>query len=181
MKNILLILAHPDLRKSRVNSALVNGIRDKANLIISDLYKKYADFKINVMEEQSLLLSADIIILQYPFYWYSSPSLLKEWIDKVFLYGFAYGKTGDKLSSKSLLTAISADGTFEGYQRNGYNGYTIKELLRPVELTARFCKMNYLDPFVIYDTDNITDSDIKKMVIKYSLTIDSTRVETTPQ
>ena len=44
---------------------------------------------------QVALVAADTIVFQFPFYWYSVPPLLKEWIDLVLEHGFAYGLEGD--------------------------------------------------------------------------------------
>jgi len=173
MKSILILLAHPDMKTSRINKALIQGVKEKDGLVVSDLYYKYPDFNIDVMAEQSLLADADVVILQYPFYWYSCPPMLKQWMDKILLPGFAYGKNGSCLAGKLLLCAISADGTMAGYQKNGYNFYTMNDLLRPVELTAKFCKMHYCHPFVVYDTDNITDRELCEFVVGYSAWVDS--------
>jgi glutathione-regulated potassium-efflux system ancillary protein KefG len=168
MNNILIILAHPDMERSRINRALIEGVKEKDCVAVSDLYNKYPDFNIDVTAEQSLLAGVDIVILQYPFYWYSCPPMLKQWMDKILLPGFAYGKNGSSLAGKLMLCAVSADGTMAGYQKNGYNFYTLNDLLRPVELTAKFCKMYYCDPFVVYDTDNITEEKLREIVTMYS-------------
>ena len=60
-----------------------------------DLYELYPDFDVQVEQEQELLISHDMIILQHPFYWYSCPPLLKQWIDLVLEHGWAYGKEGE--------------------------------------------------------------------------------------
>jgi glutathione-regulated potassium-efflux system ancillary protein KefG len=62
----------------------------------SDLYETYPDFAIDIEAEQEKLLTAhDVIALQFPLYWYSTPALLKEWLDLVWLHGFAYGEDGN--------------------------------------------------------------------------------------
>ena len=45
-------------------------------------------------EEQQRLADHDLIVLQFPLYWYTGPALLKEWLDLVWLQGFAYGESG---------------------------------------------------------------------------------------
>ena len=44
-----------------------------------------------VEEEQRRLLWADVVILQFPIWWYGMPAILKGWVDRVYAYGFAYG------------------------------------------------------------------------------------------
>ena len=149
---VLILFAHPALQKSRVNRRLIAAVRDMENVTINDLYEEYPDFFVNIKREQELLLSHDIIIFQHPLYWYSCPALLKEWQDLVLQYGFAYGAHGTKLKGKWVLTAITTGGPLSAYQRDGYNHFTIRELLRPLEQTVRLCGMVYLPPFVISGT-----------------------------
>jgi glutathione-regulated potassium-efflux system ancillary protein KefG len=52
----------------------------------------------NTLDEA--LVEADTVALQFPFHWYSVPGILKEWIDRVLSYSFAYGSTGTKLHGK---------------------------------------------------------------------------------
>jgi glutathione-regulated potassium-efflux system ancillary protein KefG len=149
---VLILFAHPALQKSRVNRRLIAAVRDLENVTVNDLYEEYPDLFVNVKREQELLLRHDIIVFQHPLYWYSCPALLKEWQDLVLQYGFAYGAQGTKLSGKWVLTAITTGGPLSSYQRDGYNYFTIRELLRPLEQTVRFCGMVYLPPFVLSGT-----------------------------
>ena len=163
-KRVLILFAHPALQKSRVNRRLIAAVQNLENVTINDLYEEYPDFSIDVRREQALLESHDIIIFQHPFYWYSCPALLKEWQDLVLEYGFAYGAHGTKLKGKWVLTAITTGGSISAYRRDGYNYYTLRELLAPFEQTVRLCGMIYLPPFVISGTlafknpDEITGS-----------------------
>ena len=88
------------------------------------------------------------MILHHPFYWYSSPALLKEWLDLVLEVGFAYGAGGTALQRKSLLTVITTGGDLEAYREDGHNRFSIREFLIPFEQTATLCGMSYLPPFV---------------------------------
>jgi glutathione-regulated potassium-efflux system ancillary protein KefG len=154
---ILVLFAHPALNKSRVNSQLVRAIADVEGVTLHDLYEEYPDFHINVKREQQLLVDHDIVVWQHPFYWYSSPAILKEWQDLVLEYGFAYGHEGTALQGKKCLSAISTGGSHQAYQRDGYNYYTIAELLAPFAQTARLCGMDYLPPFVVHGTHQLND------------------------
>src|SRR5687767_2412995 len=87
MRRVLVLFAHPVLERSRVNRRLVDALRDVENVTVHDLYEAYPTMAINVAREQALLLDNDVIIFQHPFYWYSVPSILKEWQDLVLEHG----------------------------------------------------------------------------------------------
>src|SRR6202048_4829354 len=143
-RRLLILFAHPALHKSRVNQLLLSSVQSLPGVTVNDLYESYPNFHVNVAREQALLLEHDVIIFQHPFYWYSSPAILKQWQDLVLEFGFAYGPGGIKLQQKLALSAITERGPLSAYRRNGYNYYTIRELLTPFEQTARFCGMIYL-------------------------------------
>jgi glutathione-regulated potassium-efflux system ancillary protein KefG len=155
---ILILFAHPALEKSRVNYQLIKAVRGMDSVTIRDLYEQYPDFHIDVKFEQELLVTHDIIVFQHPFYWYSSPAILKEWQDLVLEYGFAYGHHGTALQGKKFLSAITTVGSKQTYCRQGHNYFTIRELLAPFEQTARLCGMEYLPPFVIHGTHQLRDA-----------------------
>ncbi|MBW4697824.1 MAG: NAD(P)H-dependent oxidoreductase [Aphanocapsa lilacina HA4352-LM1] len=152
---ILILFAHPALEKSRVNRRLIQAVTGLAGVTIHDLYEAYPDFYINVKREQELLVTHDIVVFQHPFYWYSSPAILKEWQDLVLEYGFAYGHEGTALRGKKFLSAITTGGSEQAYSREGHNYFTVRELLVPFEQTARLCGMEYLPPFVIQSTHQL--------------------------
>lgn len=173
---VLILFAHPALQKSRVNRRLIAAVRNMENVTINDLYEEYPDFFVNIKREQELLLNHDIIIFQHPLYWYSCPALLKEWQDLVLQYGFAYGAHGTKLTGKWVLTAITTGGPLSAYQRDSYNYFTIRELLRPFEQTVRLCGMVYLPPFVISGTLAVkNEADFAGFAALYRHAVESLR------
>jgi glutathione-regulated potassium-efflux system ancillary protein KefG len=162
---VLILFAHPAFQKSRVNRRLIAAVRNMENVTINDLYEEYPDFFVNIKREQELLLSHDIIIFQHPLYWYSCPALLKEWQDLVLQYGFAW-----------VLTAITTGGPLSAYQRDGYNYFTIRELLRPFEQTVRLCGMVYLPPFVLSGTLAVqNEAEFVEFATLYRRAIESLR------
>ena len=167
IKKILVLFAHPAFHKSKVHALLTKSIEDLDGVTLHNLYETYPDFFIDVKKEQTLLLEHDIIVWQHPFYWYSSPALLKEWIDLVLEHGFAYGKNASALEGKSVFSAISTGGSKEVYCSEGRNKYTIQEFLIPFQQTAALCKMNYLPPFVVHGT-YVRDKDtIRAIAVEY--------------
>jgi glutathione-regulated potassium-efflux system ancillary protein KefG len=164
---VLILFAHPALERSRVNRVLVDEVRDLDGVKLHDLYEAYPEFDIDVGREQELLSSHDAIVFQHPFYWYSTPPILKQWEDLVLEHGWAFGHDGTALHGKTLVCAITAGGTEQTYARNGYNRFTIDELLAPIEQTANLCGMRFLAPFVVYGTHSLSDADIASHADRY--------------
>ena len=162
MNKILILFAHPALQKSRVNRELIKNIHTINGVTFRDLYEIYPDLDISIRTEQALLLEHDIIVFQHPFYWYSTPAILKEWQDLVLEHGWAYGQEGKALHGKKMFSVISTGGREEAYQKQGYNRYTIRELLSPIDQTAYLCGMEYLPPFVAYGTHRMSPEDISR-------------------
>lgn len=146
---------------------LLKAAQSLAGVTCHDLYQLYPDFMINVDKEQALLTEHDIIVFQFPLYWYSTPAILKEWQDLVLEYGFAYGKAGTALTGKLFASVISAGGSRAAYQTDGMNHFTLAELLRPLEQTANLCGMNYLPPFVIHDANDLSEAEIDIYASQY--------------
>lgn len=147
---ILVLHAHPRAAQSIAQRAMTGALAGLAGVTLRDLYALYPDFNINAAAEQEALLAHDLIVLQHPFYWYSAPAIIKEWLDIVLEAGWAYGEGGTKLAGKYLMTAISTGGREEFYHANGRNRFSIEELLAPFNQTAHLCGMAYLAPFVVY-------------------------------
>ena len=160
MNKIIVEFAHPALEKSRVNKRLVREIKKRENITFNDLYEEYFDFTIDVKREQELLLQHDIIVFHHPFYWYSTPALLKQWQDLVLEHGWAYGSKGTALVGKTLMNVITTGGSSEAYTSESFNGHTVRDFLLPIEQTARLCGMNYLPPFLIQGTHRLTEQEI---------------------
>ena len=149
-KKVLVLFAHPAPARSEVNVPLFNEAKLNKQVTAVDLYAQYPDFNINIEREQQRLVDHDVIVFLFPLYWYSTPSILKEWQDLVLEYGFAYGHEGTALKDKLFLCAISAGGKEKAYQSEGFNHYTIRQLLQPLEQMAQITHMNYIAPFAIF-------------------------------
>ena len=147
---VLVLFAHPSTDRSEVNVPLYRASLQREEVTVVDLYAEYPDYRIDVDREQQRLLNHDVVVFMFPLYWYSTPSLLKEWQDLVLEYGFAYGSDGTALQGKKFLCVLSAGGAEGAYRADGYNHFTIRELLQPLEQTARLTGMLYLPPFAIF-------------------------------
>ena len=147
---ILVLLAHPSSDRSEAIKPLAKITSDIEGVTLVDLYAEYPKLNIDVDIEQRRLLSHDVIVFMHPLYWYSTPAILKEWQDLVLEHGFAYGSEGVALQGKIFFNALSAGGPEAAYSEKGYNHYTIRELLHPLEQMAILCRMIYLPPFAIF-------------------------------
>ena len=150
MASLIVYYAHPGHRYSHANRAMANAASQLRGITYVDLYSDYPRFDIDVDIEQQRLLEHDVILLQFPMFWYSTPSILKEWQDLVLEHGFAYGGGGDKLEGKCMQLAITAAGPDEAYSAGGYQHWPIRDFLRPLEQTARLCSMRFATPYVLY-------------------------------
>jgi glutathione-regulated potassium-efflux system ancillary protein KefG len=163
----LILFAHPRLEKSKINKALIARIPQHPDLYFNDLYEAYPDFNIDIEREKELLLQHDMVIWQHPFYWYSCPPLLKQWIDLVLEFGWAYGPGGNALTGKKIFNAVTTGGASEAYQHEGRNRFTVQEFLAPFDQTANLCKMQYLPPFAIQGTFRLSEEGMIKAVDQY--------------
>jgi glutathione-regulated potassium-efflux system ancillary protein KefG len=161
MNKILILFAHPRFEKSKTNRALLKDIDSIGGVTLNELYEQYPDFNIDTDREKELLLTHQIIIWHHPFYMYSAPALLKQWIDLVLEHGWAHGRGGDNLKNKIMFNVITSGGKREVYSANAFNHFTIREFLVPFEQTATLCKMIYLPPFAVQGTHLLTAEELK--------------------
>ncbi|GHC50889.1 glutathione-regulated potassium-efflux system oxidoreductase KefF [Ulvibacter litoralis] len=171
MKKILVLFSHPKFEKSRANTMLVDRIKDVEGVTFHDLYERYPDFHIDVPAEKELLNQHDIIIWHHPFYWYSCPPLMKQWIDMVLEFGWAYGPNGNALQAKTCLNVITTGGSRDVYCSEGTNSFTVNQFLRPFEQTANLCGMAYLPPFAVMGTHKLSDEELALHVDQYGTLI----------
>lgn len=155
-----MLFAHPAYHKSRVNRVLREAVRDLPRVTTHDLYEAYPHLDIDVRREQELLEGHDAFVFHHPFFWYSTPAILKEWQDLVLEHGWAYGRDGTALRGKTMLSAITTGGREESYGAESLNRYSIRELLAPIEQTARLCGVDVLAPFVVHGTHAMEEREI---------------------
>ena len=149
-KKVLILFAHPSQHRSEVNTPLFKEAQKIEGVTCVDLYGEYPRFDINIDREQQRLREHDVVIFQFPLYWYSTPAILKEWQDLVLEYGFAYGTDGTALQGKTMLCVLSAGGKEEAYKAEGYNHFTIRQLLAPIEQMSALTGMNYIAPLAMF-------------------------------
>ncbi|MGX2950720.1 NAD(P)H-dependent oxidoreductase [Ursidibacter sp. B-7004-1] len=147
MKNVLIISGHPNLAQSTANSLIISEVQKQLeNVEVRRLDTLYPDYQIDVSAEQDALSRADVIVWQFPFYWYSTPALLKKWIDDVHTHGFAYGSDGNKLHGKKLIVSFTTGGSADDYSVGGHEGMQLPAFFPQFSQTAHLCGMDFQAP-----------------------------------
>jgi putative NADPH-quinone reductase len=167
LMRVLVLFAHPAQRKSSVNTAMAASARQLEGVTFVDLYAEYPRFTIDVDREQRRLMEHDVIVFQFPVFWYSTPALLKQWQDLVLEYGFAYGPQGKKLAGKLTLACVTTGGGKSDYRKDGGNRRVFEQFLYPLEQTATLCGMEYLPPFVLHSANHLMEKAAQLHIRSY--------------
>jgi len=107
-----------------------------------EIAHQQALFSNDIIKEQSKLMTANLLILQFPLWWGSYPAMLKGWIERVISRGYGYGSE-KLLSGKKVLLSVTTGGAkdeaeIEYYQNKihdlGINvfSYANMEVLKPL-------------------------------------------------
>ena len=143
----LIIFSHTFWDDSKANKALLNEAQKLANVKIHNLNTTYPNGVIDIESELALLENADRIIFQFPLFWCSTPSLMKEWQDRV-LSHILYGSNPALLKGKQfgIITTIGGDkGSYDGH-----HGYTMESLLSPLVSAFTYSGCEVVEPLCIF-------------------------------
>ena len=165
--SVSIIYAHPYPDRSRVGRALLAAVRELPRVTVRSLYELYPDFAIEVEREQAALLAADVVVWQAPFYWYGLPALMHLWFEKVLAQGWAYGDGGNAVAGKSVMLATTTGGAASAYSRGEMHGHPFATFVPPLEQTARFCGMNWIEPLVVHGAQRIDDATVRRHAEEY--------------
>lgn len=164
MTTTLVLVFHPDLARSHANAALVRAAATVPGVTVIDMTATRSEgpnaFP-DTAAQAALLLAADRIVLQFPLQWYSTPPLLKEWMDVVLtrMVYLAFDQEGRHLRGKPLMIAATAGNRASSYQRGGANLMPLRDLLAPLWATANRCGLVMAEPFLLYEADELTPAE----------------------
>ncbi|WP_234386569.1 NAD(P)H oxidoreductase [Streptomyces sp. ERV7] len=122
-QHALLVLAHPrgdSLTAQIAQRARERLIGDGYTVDLLDLYAEDFDprtgpedepdwgdrdkeYSSEVRSHMDRIDRADAIVVVFPVWWFGLPAILKGWIDRVWNYGFAYGRSRPRLRAKRML------------------------------------------------------------------------------
>lgn len=145
MKKVLIVSGHTDLSNSFANKIILEKLeKDLPDAVFDYLDREYPDFSIDVKAEQEKLVAADIIVLQFPVFWYSYPSIMHRWMEDVFAHGFSHGSKGKALHGKKLVASFTTGAPEEMYVKNGTQLFPIDDLIiPPFKCIANLCGMEF--------------------------------------
>lgn len=156
----LIIVSHPNVEDSTTQSFLKKSAAFEKEVTWHHLENNYTYTTIDSVKERNLLARHDRIILQFPFYWYSAPAMLKQWIDVVLSEKLP-------LRGKEFGLVVTVGMMEKAYQAGGSEQYTLSELLRPFQAIANHFKMVFLPIFTISKFSYMTEKEYKKLLIDY--------------
>jgi NAD(P)H dehydrogenase (quinone) len=108
----------------------------------------------DVRRELERIERADLIILQYPMWWFAAPAMLKGWIDRVLVYGRTYTSRmrydRGHLKGKRAMVSVTLGGAESTFAYNGRNG-DIDLLLWPVQMSLHYVGFTVLPPFTAFE------------------------------
>ena len=144
MSNILIVSGHNDLENNSFANKIIlerlNELLPEAEFLYLD--KTYPEYKFDVAKEQERLKRADVIVMQFPFFWYSVPALMHKWMEDVFVHGFSHGSKGKALVGKKLIISFTSGTPEYMYQKGELQKHTIEEFLTPLIQFAATCGMD---------------------------------------
>ncbi len=144
MSKILVLAGHPDYKISVANRAILDHFHElvpEAEIVsLGDLYP---EFNIDVEREQQRILGADVVVMEFPIWWYSSPSLMHRYVEQVFTHGFAYGSHGKQLQGKKLILSFTSGAPAAAYSPEGYQYFSIDSLMPPFVAMANMTGMKW--------------------------------------
>ena len=113
-------------------------------------------FALDIKAELEKLDKCDVLIFQFPLWWFGLPAILKGWVDKVFAMGRIYGggKFYDNgvLKGKKAMLSVTIGGGETMYSQTGLNG-DINQILFPINHGIfRFVGFDVLPPFIVWST-----------------------------
>ena len=114
----------------------------------------------------------DLMIWQFPLWWFGLPAALKGWVDRVFAMGRVYGlghyfETGVFCGKKALLS-LTTGGPEEAFNQGGFNG-DISGILRPIQRgILEFVGFSVLAPQIVYGPVRMTNHEREHHLAAYS-------------
>ncbi|XP_076999678.1 ribosyldihydronicotinamide dehydrogenase [quinone] [Tamandua tetradactyla] len=126
----------------------------------------------DILDEQKKVQEADLVIFQFPLYWFSVPAILKGWMDRVLCQGFAFDLPGfydsGFLKDKLALLSVTTGGTAEMFSKTGVSG-DFRYFLWPLQHgILHFCGFKVLSAQISFAPEIASEEERKGMVTSWA-------------
>lgn len=125
----------------------------------------------DIAREVERVLESDLLILNFPIFWFSVPAIMKGWIDRVFLSGAFFGgkRIYDRaeLTGKKALVTATLGGRDHMFGPNGVHGELNGMLRHLLQGTLGYCGFQVLEPFFGYHVPYISDAERSRCLEAY--------------
>lgn len=158
MKTVV-IVSHPEIQQSSSQQFFLAALEGE-DVEVHHLDAALENGHFNVAKERAMLSEARRIIFQFPLYWYQVPAVMKQWMDEVF--------TEKLLQSKKELGVVVTIGAQREYYQPGRRvGFSVVELLRPLQALAHYVGWAFEPPFEVYQFDYLTEIEKQRLLVDY--------------
>lgn len=125
----------------------------------------------DIRGEVAKLLWCDLLILNFPVFWFAPPAMLKGWIDRVLISGLTYGGTRfyDRggLVGKRAMVSLTLGGRPHMFGPDAIHG-PLDDMLRPLlRGTLAYTGLTVLPPFVGWHVPYITQTERAQILVDY--------------
>jgi NAD(P)H dehydrogenase (quinone) len=133
---------------------------------------EHGGFAAGIESEMIKLEGCDLMLWQFPLWWFGLPAVLKGWVDRVFAMGRVYGgghiyETG-RFRGKRAMLSLTTGGPEEAYRKGGFNG-DIAAILRPIHRgILQFVGFDVLAPQIVYGPARMTDAERKEHLAAFA-------------
>lgn len=181
--NVLIVYAHPN--PASFNAAMRDvavGALSRAghSILLSDLYAMRFNPVMSLAElagdlrdiqgEMDKVRRADLLLFQFPDWWYNMPAIMRGWIDRVFAFGFAYDdehsfENGLLLGKKAMVSMTV--GSREDYFKQAPER-DLMRVLEPIHYGVfKYVGMEVLPPYIVYGPGEMDDPERKAVLEDY--------------
>ena len=129
-------------------------------------------FSAEIVFEMEKIEWCDLMIWQFPLWWFGLPAVLKGWVDRVFamgrIYNFEHIYGTCFFRGKRALLSLTTGGPEEAYREGGFNG-DIAAILRPIHRgMLQFVGFDVLAPQIVYAPVRMTDEQRQHYMTAYA-------------
>lgn len=128
-------------------------------------------FAADIEAELERLMAADLLLMQFPLWWFSMPAILKGWIDRIFAFGSVYdlGQTWEqgKFAGRRAMISLTTSAPAAAFAPDGRNG-DMERILWPIHAgILAIVGYSVLPPFVAHGIPYVGEPAMQAELDRY--------------